>query len=146
MPLLRYSFYSQNVNIYLAPTADSRTTWLPTMQHIAMEGRCFVLSANQAVRQRELPGYVATDDADRESRDPEAFASRGGSCIIGPLGDILAGRCWEEYPKVLCATINMDEIVRGKFDLDVVGSYSRQVIYIKRRKKKYYVSPYLYDK
>lgn len=116
MPLLRQSLYSQNVNIYLAPTADSRDTWLPLMRTIAGEGRTFVLSANQCVRYRELPTWI-TDHADKEGTALEGmiicsslrkgsiiktnynigdqYISRGGSSICGPLGEVLAGPIWE---------------------------------------------------
>ena len=44
MPLARYAIYSQNIDIYVAPTWDEGKTWLATMQHIAKEGGCWVIS------------------------------------------------------------------------------------------------------
>lgn len=43
MPLARYALYSQGIEIYIAPTYDSGEEWIGTMQHIAREGRCWVI-------------------------------------------------------------------------------------------------------
>jgi nitrilase len=59
MPLLRMTMYAKGVQIYCAPTADGRETWIATMRHIALEGRCFVLSCNQFTRRQGLPSDIA---------------------------------------------------------------------------------------
>ncbi|GES61162.1 nitrilase [Aspergillus terreus] len=176
MPLLRQSLYAQNVNIYCAPTADARDTWLPLMRTAAFEGRTFVLSANQCVRKSELPEWitgVAATPAQRPARGiqrkhsvthegpheivwPEGVSSpaevrvddkadeyvcRGGSCIVSPQGEVLAGPIWEvsadDEPEagvqdktavgdgLLFSEIDIEDCERGRLDLDVAGSYSR---------------------
>ena len=243
--LSRYSLYSQNVNLYLAPTADARDTWLPLMRTIACEGRTYVLSANQCIRRRNLPPWIlgtstkatedevrsaehaiatsrrrssittrteynheicwpnpesttisvgnepksvaapngtsplrtstsAVDDEPRpkpvrrkstitklennhelvlplasdpsmpeeavstpdvstneskklnDSKDDIDFVSRGGSCIIGPAGQVLAGPLWDvEDGGFLSVKVDFEDCERGRLDLDVAGSYSR---------------------
>jgi len=123
MPLARTALYTLGVEIYLAPTADSRESWQSTIRHIAMEGRCFVLACNQFVTKADYP-----TDLDKASQRELAEApdplSRGGSAIIGPLGDYLAGPLWDEAG-ILYATIDPGEIVEARFDFDAVGHYSR---------------------
>ncbi|KAF2816601.1 carbon-nitrogen hydrolase [Mytilinidion resinicola] len=211
MPLLRHSLYSQNVNLYLAPTADARDTWLPLMQTVGCESRAFVLSANQCVKRKHLPSWVQGNSAtqpknatpqsaeapqshrrrrstvtftedkheicwpivekDTEGQDEttspkengihpsrppsvfedesdggplasppgsisskshaannddEEFICRGGSCIVSPLGEVLAGPLWEITDgKLLAVEADFEDCERGRLDLDVAGSYSR---------------------
>ncbi|KAF2120324.1 carbon-nitrogen hydrolase [Lophiotrema nucula] len=215
MPLLRYSLYSQNVNLWLAPTADARPTWEALMRTVGMEGRCFVVSANQCVKRKHLPTWISgtteskdendpasaqtngvghvephapglrtrrrstitltehnneicwpiAEDKATESGDPngtsaiedepapkqppvpsipkakthpqattlsaqtssdgEEFLCRGGSCIISPMGETLAGPCWEKEDELLIVDVDFEDCERGRLDLDVAGSYSR---------------------
>ncbi|RAL14862.1 nitrilase [Aspergillus homomorphus CBS 101889] len=141
MPMLRQSLYAQNVNIYLAPTADSRDTWLPLVRTIAGEGRTFVLTANQCVRRRELPGWITGAASKEAVENGDEYISRGGSCIIGPLGEVLREPIWEVCTDdaanpndlndpafeaaVSITEIDLDDCDRGKLDLDVTGHYSR---------------------
>jgi len=120
MPLLRYHYYSKNVNIYCAPTVDSRDTWPITMQHIAFEGRTFVLSACQFARKRDFPGMWKRD----EKEDEEEEIIKGGSMIVNPMGEVLSGPVRGRAGLIL-GKLDLGECVRGKFDLDVVGHYAR---------------------
>ncbi len=124
MPLLRMTMYGKGIQLYCAPTADGRDSWLATVRHIACEGRCFVLSCNQFARRRDYPADYSTPFGD----DPETVLSRGGSCIVGPLGDVLAGPDYEGET-ILIADLDLAEIARGKFDLDVVGHYARPDVF-----------------
>ena len=209
MPLLRQSLYSQNVNLWFAPTADARDTWAALMRTVGCEGRCFVLSSNQCVKRRHLPPWIsegkkedqtqphsdeeesgvgrrmsqqrtgaerrrstvtktqegheiclplpkgqasATDDDDSSAIDStphltnedtanlkqqpfaqrkpsygyrEDFVSRGGSMIVSPLGEIIAGPLWEEEDELLVAEVDFEDCERGRLDFDSAGSYSR---------------------
>ena len=52
--------YAKQVALYCAPTADDRETWLPSMRHVALEGRCFVLTACQFIRKGAFPEGVTS--------------------------------------------------------------------------------------
>jgi nitrilase len=124
MPLLRTAMYSKGVEIWCAPTADGRDSWIPSMQHIAFEGRCFVLSCNQFSRRRDFPADFPCALGD----DPATVISRGGSCIVDPFGAILAGPHYEGET-ILTAEIDRGQIARGKYDFDVVGHYARPDVF-----------------
>ncbi|KAI0457219.1 carbon-nitrogen hydrolase [Xylaria acuta] len=222
MPLLRQSLYAQNINLYFAPTADGRDTWLPLMRTIGIEGRCFVVSSNMCVREGVkhvsqkprrnsciteegfeialppsptakkssgapvsplaghgagsaararrrsvfdedgneivlgnpsihspthktaaaatasaaplLPPSSAVIEEDEEENAEkggyegggrEEFISRGGSSIVSPFGEVLAGPQWEDDEGIIYADVDLEDCVRGRLDLDAAGSYSR---------------------
>lgn len=120
MPLLRAAYYGKGVEIWAAPTADDRETWISTMRHVAMEGRCFVISACQVMRRCDFP----EDYASRIDAAPDAFMMHGRSVIVGPLGEILAGPVLDEET-ILTAEIDLDDIIGAKLDFDPIGHYAR---------------------
>ncbi|KAI0437142.1 carbon-nitrogen hydrolase [Xylaria telfairii] len=206
MPLLRQSLYAQNINLYFAPTADGRDTWLPLMRTIGIEGRCFVVSSNMCVREgakhvppkprrnsciteegfeialppsptskkgaaNPLAGHGAgsatrarrrsvfdedgneivlggaspthhktaipappssssavieeDEEENVERKGGVDFVSRGGSSIVSPFGEVLAGPQWEDDEGIIYADVDLEDCVRGRLDLDAAGSYSR---------------------
>lgn len=124
MPLLRYSLYSQNVQIWCAPTADARDSWIASMRHIAVEGRCFVVSVNQYAERSDYPNDYPSVFGD----EPDTVITRGGSCIVDPFGDVVAGPHYGSE-KILIAEVDLTDTVKGKFDLDVAGHYSRSDLF-----------------
>lgn len=124
MPMLRMAMYAKNVALYCAPTADDRDTWIPSMQHVALEGRCFVLTACQFIRKGDFPASVRV----RLGDGPDSVLMRGGSAIVGPLGKVLAGPHYGGET-ILTADLDLHDIGRGKFDFDVAGHYSRPDVF-----------------
>lgn len=123
MPLARMSMYQKGVEIYLAPTADSRESWQSTMQHIALEGRCFVLAANQYVQKSDYPAEYQADLIDQ----PEMMCA-GGSVIISPMGEVLAGPLWNQEG-LLVAELDFSLLAKSKLDFDVTGHYARPDVF-----------------
>jgi nitrilase len=122
MPQLRLAMFGQGIELYCAPTVDDRETWLPTMRHIALEGRCFVLSANQYARRSDYPDDYPIDAA------PDEVLIGGGSCIVDPFGEVIAGPA-RDGEAILSTDLDLTQIPRGKFDLDVVGHYARPDVF-----------------
>ena len=125
MPLARMAMYGKGVEIYLAPTADSRDRWQATLRHIALEGRCFVLGCNQFVTKDHYPADI--EILDELAEWPEVL-SPGGTSIYNPLGEAVAGPLLGKAG-ILYADLDLGDIARGKFDFDVVGHYARPDIF-----------------
>lgn len=125
MPLARMAMYGKGVNIYLAPTADSRDSWQSTLQHIACEGRCFVIGCNQYFKKSMYPTDLALYD---ELADLPEEICRGGSAIVDPFGEYV---CQPLYGQegILYAELDLDKIHQGHLDFDVVGHYHRPDVF-----------------
>ena len=130
MPMMRMSMYDQGIELYCAPTADDRETWISTVKHIALEGRCFVFSSCQFFTKADYPSKFDTSNI----VDDEPIM-KGGSCIVSPLGKVLAS-AGNKNRAIIYSKINLDEIIQGKYDFDVVGHYSRPDIFKLKVNKK----------
>jgi nitrilase len=125
MPLLRAYLYSQDPQIHCAPTVDDRDVWLPSMQMIALEGRCFVVSACQFMTRADVEDPMFSPI---QGDDPGTILIRGGSCIVSPMGEVLAGPIYSKE-ETLYAELDLTDIQRGKFDFDVAGHYARPDVF-----------------
>ncbi|MBP6562966.1 MAG: carbon-nitrogen hydrolase family protein [Neisseriaceae bacterium] len=127
MPALRLAMYAQGTELYCAPTADDRQTWPSTMVHIALEGRVFVLSACQAIKLSAYPDeYQQTFDMGNHG--PDDYIMRGGSLIVSPFGEVLAGPVYEEETE-LYAELDMGMLKQSNLDFDVSGHYARPDVF-----------------
>lgn len=120
MPPLRTDLYAKGVEIYCAPTADASDAWKASMINIAIEGGCFVLSANQFCQRKDYP--VPHEGESREADEhisPDSVVCAGGSVIISPSGAILAGPNYQDE-SLISAEIDLEEITQAKLDYDVV--------------------------
>jgi nitrilase len=125
MPLARMALYGKGVELYLAPTADARASWQSTLQHIASEGRCFVLGCNQFVTKAMYPPDLT--GIEELAGQPEILC-RGGSAILSPLGEVLAGPLYDQEG-ILYADLDLAQIAQSKFDFDVTGHYARPDVF-----------------
>lgn len=125
MPLARAAMYAQGVQIYVAPTADSRDTWFATMRHIAIEGRCFVIGCNQYSSKADYPEDIASRD---EFKDLPEEMCRGGSCVVNPLGAFVVEPVIGKE-MIIYADLDLGQVAQGQFDFDAMGHYSRPDVF-----------------
>ena len=124
MPMFRQYLYAGGVQIWCASTVDDREIWRVSMRHIAYEGRCFVVSACQYFKRSDCP----PDFEPVQGNAPDTVLIRGGSMIVSPFGEVLAEPL-EGGEGLVSAEIDLNEIARGKFDLDAAGHYARADVF-----------------
>jgi len=124
MPLFRMAMYNKGLDIWCAPTVDDRDTWQATMRHVALESRCFVLSPCQYLTRANMPADVHPVQGDL----PETVLIDGGSVIVSPLGEVLAGPL-RGREGILVSDLDLDDIARSRFDFDATGHYARADVF-----------------
>jgi nitrilase len=122
MPLLRSTMYAKGMDIWCAPTVDDRDIWQSSMRHIAYEGRNFLVSACQ------YQGPPAQGGMPVQEWPVEKPLIRGGSVIVSPMGEVLAGPLYNEEG-LISAEIDLDDIIKARYDLDPAGHYSRPDVF-----------------
>ena len=127
MPLLRSHYYAANPDFYCVSTVDDREIWASAMRVFAWESRSFLLNACQYLERGKI--HLGPDLFDsREGNDPEIVLINGGSSIISPMGEVLAGPVYGKEA-VLTAEVDLDDRMRAKFDFDVAGHYARPDVF-----------------
>lgn len=125
MPLARYALYSQNIDIYVAPTWDTGESWLATMRHIAKEGGCWVIGTATAMEGSDVPqDFPQRDDLFSD----DEWINDGDAVVVKPMGAIAAGPHTRDK-SILYADIDVEASRRARRSLDVSGHYSRPDIF-----------------
>lgn len=122
MPLARYALYAQGLDVYVTPTYDSGERAVASMQHIAREGGCWVVSCGSALQARDIPD--AFPGKGELFRNPDEWINPGDSVVVAPGGKIVAGPLHEERA-ILYAEIDLERVGVARRSLDVVGHYAR---------------------
>lgn len=121
MPLARVALYEKGITIYISPNTNDNPEWQATIQHIAIEGKCYFVNADMVVRRSSYPADL--NERDAVERQPE-MVCRGGSCIIDPYGHYLTQPVWDEET-IIYAELDMSLAASCKMEHDAVGHYSR---------------------
>lgn len=121
MPLARVALYQKGVTIYISPNTNDNPEWQATIQHIAIEGKCFFVNADMLVRRSSYPAGLAEQEAIDALPD---VVCRGGSCIIDPFGHYVTEPVWDEE-KIIVADLDMSLPAASKMEHDPVGHYAR---------------------
>lgn len=121
MPLARVALYEKGITLYIAPNTNDNPEWQATIQHIALEGRLYVINSDMIITKASYPQDLQEIDAiDRL----DSIVCRGGSSIIDPYGHYVIEPVWDRE-EILYATLDMSEVGRSKMEFDVCGHYAR---------------------
>ena len=121
MPLARVALYEKGITIYISPNTNDNPEWQATIQHIAIEGKCFFINADMIVRSSSYPSDLNESEA---LKDLPSLVCRGGSCIIDPYGHYVTEPIWDRE-EIIYADLDMTLVAACKMEHDAVGHYAR---------------------
>ena len=123
MPLARNAIYESGAQILASPTWDKSEDWIGSMKHIAREGGLFVISSCMTLHVDDLPAELkAIYPGDKK------WISTGQSCIVNPLGKLMAGPL-DSTEGIVYAELDLQEILVQKRRFDAVGHYARPDVF-----------------
>jgi nitrilase len=120
MPLARFALYESGVEIYIASTADDGDAWQATLVHLARESRAFVVAPSHFQRAGSYPESFPL----RRLLEGLDVLGRGGSAILGPSGEYLAGPLYDEEG-ILYADLEPSRLAEERQRFDPAGHYHR---------------------
>lgn len=126
MPLTRQALHNSGEQIHVALWPNVHEKLQLASRHYAFEGRCFVLAAGQLLKAGDFPQDLSLPE--KFQNDPQAWALRGGSAIIGPDGEYLVKPVFDKE-ELLVTAIDLRDTVREQMTLDVTGHYQRNDIF-----------------
>ena len=121
MPLARVALYQKGISIYISPNTNDNPEWQSTIQHIAIEGKCYFINADMIVKKSSYPKNLNEHSVVDNLPDT---VCRGGSCIIDPFGHYVTEPVWEDET-IIYADLDMSLPARCKMEHDAVGHYAR---------------------
>jgi nitrilase len=121
MPLARTAMYAQGTQVHVASWPGSVQLTSDISRFVALEGRVFVISVGAVYRAEHIPEGFPLGDRMR------AHAARyynGGSMIVAPTGEVVAGPLGDEEG-ILVADLDLSSVGRERHNFDPTGHYSR---------------------
>lgn len=121
MPLARAAVYEKGTTIYISPNTNDVPEWHNTIQHIALEGRCFFINCDMFFTKDTYPADLKSQD--EINKLPE-IVCRGGSCIVDPFGHYLTEPVWDKEA-IIYADLDMGQVAASRMEFDPCGHYAR---------------------
>ena len=126
MPLTRQALHDSGEHIHLALWPTVHTMHELCSRHYAFEGRCFVVAVGQMLSVADFPQELTLPP--NLKSNPHEHVLRGGSCIIGPRGNLIVEPVFERE-QLIVEELDIDEAVKERMTLDTSGHYQRPDIF-----------------